>query len=98
MTILWFFRFDKNYELIFPLEYPLHTVNKHLKGATVGGHQINFPKESLIDAAFVSANKGNKLMILSAEIKNLDLLKRDFYSNLENFSYFANAFVNKKGG
>ena len=90
------FRYGKDYESIVPLQYPLLSSNKSLKDAMVSGYQIEFPKESLIDAAFVSAKKLSKLVILSTEVKNFDLLERDFYSNLEEFSQFAKAFVNKR--
>ena len=92
------FRYDKDYEPIVPLEFPLLATDKRLKGVSVYGYQLEFPKESLIDTAFISAKKGNKLVVLSAELKKWDLLERDFYSNLEEFNHFAKAFVNKKGG
>lgn len=92
------FRYDKTYESIVPLEFPLLTTDKRLKGVSVYGYQLEFPKESLIDTAFISAKKGTKLVVLSAEIKKWDLLERDFYSNLEEFSHFAKALVSKKGG
>ncbi len=91
------FRYDENYEAIVPLQYPLLTSNKNLKAVTVSGYQIEFPKEALIDTAFISSKKEEKLIMLSTEIKNFELLERNFYSNLEEFSRFAEAFVNEKG-
>lgn len=91
------FRYDKTYESIVPLEFPLLATDKRLKGVSVYGYQLEFPKESLIDTAFISAKRGNKLVVLSAELKKWDLLERDFYSNLEEFSHFAKALVNKRG-
>jgi hypothetical protein len=91
------FRYDKTYDSIVPLEFPLLSTEKKLKGVSVYGYQLEFPKDSLIDNAYISAQKGNKLIVLTTVMKKWHLLGQDFYSNLEEFSNFAKALVIKKG-
>lgn len=91
------YKFSRQYESVIQLNYPLLIGNDLFKGATISGHEIDFPFESIIDKAVMSTNKDSLLIFLYARVE-IDLASFGFYESIENLSKYTNALVKKKEG
>lgn len=88
------FEFNKTYQSIVPLDYPLLVNNRWLKETTVVGHEINFSKEAFIQKAIIS-KKTQVITVLLYAGMMMEFADFDLHEAVTAFSAYATAFVKK---
>jgi hypothetical protein len=89
------FKYNRTYESLVPLEYPVLSKHELLKGAEIAGYEITFPPESHIHRASISSREKALLLFLDAKFK-LNLDEFEFHQAIQGFSPFAESLVRKK--
>jgi len=89
------YRFNKEFESVVQLQFPLLVKNELLREAVVSGHEIEFPEESAVDRIFISAKENSIIIVLSAKF-SLKLKTFKLYSEMDKFSHYAQALVKKR--
>jgi hypothetical protein len=89
------FKYGKQYEPAIQLHYPLLVPSKLFEGVTVSGYEIDFPEESFLYKAIISASKESILVILNTKMI-VELSDFDFHRAVTVFSQYPIKLVKKK--
>lgn len=89
------YEYDKSYESLVQLDYPLLISSDYYEGAKITGHDIIFPTSSMIDRATIAAIAGGGIRIFLYTHAVIRLERLDIYRTIEKLGTFANALVIK---